>query len=62
MTSKDLDYIKDAFNWNLNVYNTVNMFISKVSKKELKTVLKDILDLSYNNMETLIKYMEAYNG
>lgn len=58
MTNKDLDYLKDAFNWNLNCYKVISSISSKVTKKELENVLKNITDISYQNMNDINNYLK----
>ena len=63
MTNKDLDYVKDAFNWNLNAYKTVEGIICNITKNDLKNNLKTSLKVYYDNMNLLLKLLkEEING
>ena len=64
ISSKDLDYLSDMFNWNYGVYkNTINA-IDSVNDEEIKDVLNKASDLFYSNMNTIINLLneEVNNG
>ena len=64
ISSKDLDYLSDMFNWNYGVYkNTINA-IDSVNDEEIKDVLNRASDLFYSNMNTIINLLneEVNNG
>ena len=64
ISSKDLDYLSDMFNWNYGVYkNTINA-IDNVNDEEIKDVLNRASDLFYSNMNTIINLLneEVNNG
>ena len=59
MTNKDLDYVKDAFNWNLNAYKTVEGLMSKTLKNDLKNCLKTSMKGYYDNMNSIINLLKG---
>ena len=64
ISSKDLDYLSDMFNWNYGVYkNTINA-IDSVNDEKIKDVLNSASDLFYSNMNTIINLLneEVNNG
>ena len=57
ISSKDLDYLSDMFNWNYGVYkNTINA-IDNVVDEEIKDVLNRASDLFYSNMNKIINLL-----
>lgn len=57
ISTKDLDYLSDMFNWNYGIYkNTVNS-IEKVNNSEVKAVLKKGTTLFNGNMKQILKIL-----
>ena len=64
LTNKDLDYLKDMFNWNNIGYKLLEDSINKTSCKDISDLLKEIKNNFYDNMNVildLIKEMEGNN-
>lgn len=54
VSSKDLDYLADIFNWNYGAYkSTVNME-SELTDKSLSKCARKVSDLFMNNIDTVL--------
>ena len=49
LSSKDLSYVSDMFNWNENVINTINLLQNQVTNQELINIMNNMLDIHKNN-------------
>ena len=62
ITGKDLDYLKDMFNWNFgafkNTYEAINLINDKALKNYLKTCNK-MFDSNMNNILNVLNNGEA---
>ena len=54
ITNKDLDYLSDIFNWNLNGYKFTYNAINNVETKELVDILKEINNTYYDNLNEIL--------
>lgn len=59
ISTKDLAYISDMFNWNITTFNKINLYLENVEDKALVKLLENLSDLHYNNCEELIKILEG---
>lgn len=50
ISTKDLTYISDMFEWNYNAYKQINHFISEVKIEEVKEVLESAKNMHYNHL------------
>lgn len=42
ISTKDLSYINDMFNWNYNIIKTIELLENNISNEELETLIKEI--------------------
>lgn len=54
LTKKDLDYLVDIFNWNLNGYKFTYNAISNVDNKEVHDILKEVNNTYYDNLNSIL--------
>ena len=57
ISSKDLDYLSDMFNWHYGAYkNTVNM-IDMINNEEISSLISKASDLFYSNMNNILSIL-----
>lgn len=54
ISSKDLDYLSDMFNWNYGAYKSTVNAIDKANDEEISSVLTRASDVFYKNMNNII--------
>lgn len=54
ITSKDLDYLKDMFNWNNTFYKFNKTSLSNIKDKDIKKMFNDMNDIFKENMQNII--------
>lgn len=54
MTGKDLGYLSDMFNWNLNAYHTICHFESMIQNEEFKTFACTLKQMHLSSCSTLV--------
>ncbi|MBQ7140498.1 MAG: hypothetical protein IJO32_03250 [Bacilli bacterium] len=42
ISTKDLSYFSDMFNWNLNCYNAFSHFSSEIQEEETKQIIDEV--------------------
>ena len=52
--TKDLSYLSDMFNWNLNCYNACTHFESEATDEQAKTLLQNIADMHKNSCNFIL--------
>lgn len=57
ISSKDLDYLSDMFNWNFGAYKTSFNAVNSVSNEELKNILNKSSDTFMSIMNNIINIM-----
>ena len=58
-TEKDLAYISDMFDWNLDALKLVNHFMNEAEQEETKEILEEIFDLHYENLHKCISILNG---
>ena len=51
MTNKDVLYVEDFFNWNLNIYDTVSKLMDMATNDDLINVLDGLKDQCEKTMK-----------
>ena len=59
LTAKDLDYIKDMFNWHLITYQKITYYEKDLTNKKAKQLLTDIAEQHYAFCQKLITILES---
>jgi len=54
LTGKDLDYLKDIFGWNYNLYKLGENYIDYIENNEIKKLYKECNNFFYDNMNLVI--------
>lgn len=54
ISTKDLDYLTDIFNWNYGAFKSVINMESKFTDKALSKCARKVSDLFMNNMDTVL--------
>ena len=64
ITSKDLDYLSDMFNWNYGAYKNMINAVDKVTDEEIRSILTKASDMFYGNMNVVLSILnnEVNNG
>lgn len=58
LTGKDLDYLKDIFGWNYNLYKIEEDALQFVEDKEISKLISKCNELFYKNMNTILNILE----
>lgn len=62
ISSKDLDYLSDMFQWNLVAYKHINNSINNVIDKDIKKMLKRVSDVYLESMKKILNILERGNN
>lgn len=54
ISTKDLDYLTDIFNWNYGAFKSVINMESEFTDKSLSKCARKVSDLFMNNMDTVL--------
>lgn len=54
ISTKDLDYLTDIFNWNYGAFKSVINMESEFTDKSLGKCARKVSDLFMNNMDTIL--------
>ncbi len=54
ISTKDLDYLTDIFNWNYGAFKSVINMESEFTDKSLSKCARKVSDLFMNNMDTIL--------
>ena len=61
ITGKDLDYLKDIFNWNYILYKDMKNESNTVKNIKIKEHIDNILTDVYQNMSDVLSILKGYN-
>lgn len=59
ITAKDVDYIKDMFDWNMVAYKKIDYFKNDISSEKMAELFITIADMHYSFCEKLISLLES---
>ncbi len=59
ISSKDLSYICDMFNWNMNIIKKLNYYISDITDETIVTKFKSLIDMHTTHVNDLISILEG---
>lgn len=57
ITSKDLDYLSDAFNWNYEALKKINVAITQVKDEQIKIILEKAYNQFKNNLNIILSIL-----
>ena len=58
LTTKDLSYVTDIFNWNINCYNAFYHFQNLLTEKKVQELVQNIADEHKKAYEDLLDLMK----
>lgn len=58
-TEKDLLYLEDMFNWNVNALKLVNHFLNESNDDEVIEMLEEVFDMHYENLKECLNILEG---
>lgn len=58
ISTKDLSYLSDMFNWNFNAFKQVNHFVEEVESEEVKDLLERIVNMHYEHLYYIIALLK----
>lgn len=59
ITGKDLDYLSDMFEWNMEALKKTNDSILKIQDEKIKDILKKACQMFDNNLKTILNILEG---
>ena len=59
ISTKDLAYISDMFEWNYTAYKEINHFIGEVESGEIKELLESACSMHYNHLQYLMAILSG---
>ena len=59
ISTKDLSYISDMFNWNNTMIHKLNHYIEEKTDEALLSLLDSTLEIVENNVQKLTKLLES---
>ena len=59
LTEKDLLYLEDMFNWNMEALKLVNRFMNESEDEEVVEMFEEIFDMHYENMNECISILKG---
>ena len=62
LTGKDLDYLKDIFNWNYGAYKNTLSAIESICDEMLQKHLEKCAKEFYNQMDNVLQILEGGNN
>ena len=57
ISTKDLSYICDMFNWNFNAFKLINDFKEKVSDEEIKDLIERVCKTHKENLSAVLNIL-----
>lgn len=57
ISSKDLDYLSDMFNWHYGAYKSMINAISSVTDEEIKNMLERSTNIFHGNMTNILNIL-----
>lgn len=58
LSTKDLSYLSDMFNWNLNCYNAFCHFEKESSEEDAKELMKNIKEMHKSSCEFILSLIK----
>lgn len=58
ISTKDLSYLCDMYNWNYNAFKQVNHYINEVHDEEVKDLLERILNMHYEHLYYIVSILK----
>ena len=58
-TEKDLSYISDMFDWNLQTLKLAKHFMDEAKQDEIKEILEEIVGMHYANLDRCVSILNG---
>lgn len=58
ITTKDLLYLADMFNWNMEAFKQIHHFETEVENEEIKELMHALAEMHYQHMEWIISILK----
>ncbi len=62
ITSKDLDYLSDMFEWNYSAYKSVCNDVEYINDKEISDLFNNILEMFDDNLNLILTIINNPGG
>lgn len=59
ISSKDLDYLSDMFNWSYGALKSVNSAITSVKEPKLKEFLNEVFEFYKSNLNEILSIIQG---
>lgn len=59
LSTKDVSYISDMFNWNYIAFKKINDYITFIHDEETLEYFKELIAMHVDNCEHLVKLLES---
>lgn len=59
ISTKDLSYLEDMFNWNICAYKKFNDYLGYVEDKNISTLLEELIDMHIKNCNEIVNILES---
>lgn len=57
ITSKDMDYLSDMFNWNYDAFKCTYNSLDKITDEEIRSMMNRVSDVLRNNMNSVLSIL-----
>lgn len=61
ISSKDLDYLSDMFNWNYGAYKSTYNSLNSINDEEIKSMVERVVTLFHSNMIDVLDILGGNN-
>lgn len=58
ISTKDLDYLSDMFNWNYGAYKCAYNSLKSITNEEIKDMIERVSNMFHNNMSNILTILE----
>lgn len=58
ISTKDLDYLSDMFNWNYGAYKCAYNSLKNITDEEIKDMVERVSNMFHNNMSNILTILE----
>ena len=59
ISTKDIAYIKDMFNWNYILFKKYDNYLENIEDEEIYKLTNDLSNLHFNNSNELLNLLEG---
>ena len=59
LSTKDVAYIKDIFNWNIIAKDKINYYLKEIEDSQMQELFSTIANMHYEICESLVSILES---